>query len=114
MRHAKCSILSVANTHLKDEFSATLPKENVRDMDKDKTELFKCVQPGDIILARIVGVGDSQTSFVLSICEKTLGVKYAVGVDGQRMEPETLASVKDVKSEYREPRKCCQLPDLNS
>lgn len=114
MRQAKCSILCVANTHLKDEFSATLPKENVRDMDKDKAELFKCVQPGDIILARIVGVGDTQTSFVLSISERALGVKYAVGINGQRMEPENLISVKDVNSEYREPRKCCQVPDLNS
>ncbi|KAI6191553.1 hypothetical protein M3Y97_00240600 [Aphelenchoides bicaudatus] len=110
---AKCSILCVANTHLKDEFSAILPKENVRDKDKDKVELHKSVQPGDIILARVVGVGDTQTSFLLSISEPALGVKYAVGLNGERMEPENLVSVKDIKSDYREPRKCCQVPDLN-
>lgn len=97
-----------------DEFTATLRKEDVRDLDKDKVELFKCVQPGDIILARVIGVGDSQTSFLLSICEREFGVKHAFGIDGQRMEPESLTVVKDVNSDYREPRKCCQTPNLNS
>lgn len=86
----------------------------MRDRDKDNVELYKCVQPGDIILARVIGVGDTQTSFLLSICEKSLGVKHAIGLNGERMEPESISVVKAVNSDYREPRKCCHLPNLNS
>ena len=97
-----------------DEFSASLRKEDVREVDKDKVEIFKCVQPGDIILARVIGVGDTQTSFLLSISEPELGVKHGRGINGEQMEPESLAIVKAVNSEYREQRKCAKTPNLNS
>lgn len=114
LRYAKCSIICIGNTHLMDEFSATLRKEDVRDVDKDSVELYKCVQPGDLLLARVIGVGDTQTSFLLSIAENQLGVKFAIGQNGERMLPDTLAAVKDKNSEYREPRKVAHLPDLNN
>lgn len=36
--------------------------------------LAKCVQPGDLILARVISFGDNQASFILSIAEDQLGV----------------------------------------
>ncbi|KAI6209610.1 hypothetical protein M3Y96_00239000 [Aphelenchoides besseyi] len=103
LRYAKCSIICIGHTHLMDEFSATLRKEDARELDKDNVELYKCVQPGDLILARVIGVGDTQTSFLLSIAENELGVTFAIGQNGEKMVPDTLAAVKDRNSEYREP-----------
>ncbi|KAI6173352.1 hypothetical protein M3Y98_01072200 [Aphelenchoides besseyi] len=114
LRYAKCSIICIGHTHLMDEFSATLRKEDARELDKDNVELYKCVQPGDLILARVIGVGDTQTSFLLSIAENELGVTFAIGQNGEKMVPDTLAAVKDRNSEYREPRKVARVPDLNN
>lgn len=114
MHFAKCSILCVDNTYLREQFSATLKKEDIRNLEKDKVEIFKFVQPGDIILARVIGIGDSQSSFTLSIAENELGVTHAIGLDGQTMKPETLSIVKDVNSEYRESRKVAKVCDFNS
>ena len=97
-----------------DEFSATLRKEDVRDIDKDNVELYKCVQPGDIILAKVIGVGDTQTSFLLSIVGDELGVVHAMGINGERMAPESGAVVKHISSKYREPRKVAAIPDLSA
>lgn len=115
IKQAKCSILCVANTLLMDEFTAVLKKEDTRGIDKDRAELWKSVQPGDLILARVIGVGDSQTQFLLSIAEPELGVTHAVGQNLQRMMPEKNGqTVKDINSEYREPRKIAIVPDLNN
>lgn len=115
LKAAKCSILCVADTYLKDEFSAVLRKEDVRFIDKDHAELWKCVQPGDLMLARVVGVGDTQTQFLLSIAEDELGVTHAVGQHGERLLPEANGkTVKHISSEYREPRKLALVPDINN
>ncbi|CAD5228968.1 unnamed protein product [Bursaphelenchus okinawaensis] len=109
LRAAKCSILCVGDSLLSDEFNAVLRKEDIREIDKDRAALWKAVQPGDLILARVVGVGDSQTQFLLGITERELGVVYAVGQNGERMVPEKEGTVKHITSEYREPRKVADL-----
>ncbi|CAD5234859.1 unnamed protein product [Bursaphelenchus xylophilus] len=109
LRAAKCSILCVGDSLLSDEFNAVLKKEDIREIDKDRAALWKAVQPGDLILARVIGVGDLQTQFLLSIVEPELGVVYAVGQNAERMMPENAETVKHIHSEYREPRKVADI-----
>jgi exosome complex component CSL4 len=113
LKFAKCSVICVEDTMLSHEFNSTLRKEDIRATEKDKVELYKCVQPGDIILARVLGFGDSQTAFLLSIAESELGVIHATGQNGERMVPDTSELVKTPNGEYREPRKVAQVPVLN-
>uniref|UniRef100_A0A1I8BMB1 EXOSC1 domain-containing protein n=1 Tax=Meloidogyne hapla TaxID=6305 RepID=A0A1I8BMB1_MELHA len=114
-KFAKCTIISVENTMLLSEFNSTLRKEDVREKERDKVELYKFVQPGDIILARVLGYGEAQTSYLLSIAEDQLGVIIGKGQNGQRLSPDTNdpTMMKALDSEYREMRKVAQLPDLN-
>uniref|UniRef100_A0A915N5R7 Exosome complex component CSL4 C-terminal domain-containing protein n=1 Tax=Meloidogyne javanica TaxID=6303 RepID=A0A915N5R7_MELJA len=114
-KFAKCTIISVENTMLLSEFNSTLRKEDVREKERDKVELYKFVQPGDIILARVLGYGEAQTSYLLSIAEDQLGVIIGKGQNGQRLSPDPNdpSMMKALNSEYREMRKVAQLPDLN-
>lgn len=75
--------------------------------------MYKCVQPGDIILARVLGYGDNSTAYLLSTAEDELGVVSARGENGEKLVPETSESVKSNKSEYRETRKVALIPNLN-
>ncbi|CAK5071692.1 unnamed protein product [Meloidogyne enterolobii] len=106
-KFAKCTIISVENTMLLSEFNSTLRKEDVREKERDKVELYKSVQPGDIILARVLGYGEAQTSYLLSIAEDQLGVIIGKGQNGQRLSPDPNdpLMMKALNSDYREMRK---------
>ncbi|KAE9555958.1 hypothetical protein FO519_000814 [Halicephalobus sp. NKZ332] len=112
-RLAKCSIFCVEDSVLPCEFSATLRKEDMKDADYSKIIVWEYVKPGDIILARILGVGDIQTAYILSIAEDELGVVSALGENGERLVRHTLTSVKSPISDYQELRKVAQIPILN-
>uniref|UniRef100_A0A1I7XJ15 S1 domain-containing protein n=1 Tax=Heterorhabditis bacteriophora TaxID=37862 RepID=A0A1I7XJ15_HETBA len=114
-RFAKCELLCVEDATLSSnsEFTAILRREDIRAVDKDKIDLAKCIQPGDIILARVVSFGDNQSSFILSTAEDQLGVVSAVGESGERMVPFDWVSVKGLQTGILEPRKVAQVPSLS-
>jgi len=56
-RFCKCSIKCVGDIVLTRPYRGILRKEDVRAIDKDKLEMYKCYRPGDIILARVVSFG---------------------------------------------------------
>lgn len=53
-RFCKCSIKCVGDIVLTRPYRGILRKEDVRAIDKDRLEMYKCYRPGDIILARVV------------------------------------------------------------
>ncbi|KAL3104189.1 hypothetical protein niasHS_002216 [Heterodera schachtii] len=110
---AKCAIICVEDTPLANEFNSTLRKEDIRDKERDKVELHKFVQPGDIILARVLGYGEAHTSYLLTIAEAELGVVIGRSQNGERLLPENSEIMKVPGSEYRETRKVAQLPIVN-
>uniref|UniRef100_A0A1I8A942 ECR1_N domain-containing protein n=1 Tax=Steinernema glaseri TaxID=37863 RepID=A0A1I8A942_9BILA len=113
-RFAKVSIFAVENSILGHEFTATLRREDIRSDDKHKIEMHLCFQPSDIILARVIGFGDNQSSFILSTAEDQLGVISSISQHGERMVPVSFTEMKSVSSEeHREPRKVAQIPQLN-
>lgn len=76
-------------------------------------KLEQCVHPGDVILARVIGFGDNQHSYLLSTVEDELGVVSGIGDLGERMVPCSFGEVKSIVTSTREPRKVAHIPDLN-
>ncbi|VDP23225.1 unnamed protein product [Onchocerca flexuosa] len=112
-RFAKCSIHCVECSVLSHEFNGILRKEDIMPIEKDKIKLEQCVHPGDVILARVIGFGDSQHSYLLSTVEDELGVVSSIGDLGERMVPCSFDEVKSIVTNAREPRKVARIPDLN-
>lgn len=112
-RYAKCSILCVDSSLLSHEFMGILRKEDIIEAGKEKAEIHSCVRPGDIILARVIGFGENQTSFLLSTAEPQLGVVSGMGDLGERMTPVSFNEVCSVTTGVIEPRKVAKVPSLN-
>ncbi|KAF6739157.1 Exosome complex component CSL4 [Oryzias melastigma] len=76
-RFAKVHILYVGSTPLKDLFRGTIRKEDVRATEKDKVEMHRSFRPGDIVLAKVISLGDVQSNYLLTTAENELGVVVA-------------------------------------
>lgn len=111
---------------LNHEFNSTLRREDIRPNERG-VDLLKCVQPGDFILSRgniqyaiwisllflVLGHGDAQSGFLISIIEDELGVILAQSGD-ERLIPYTSELVRSPTSNYTEPRKVALVPNMNS
>ncbi|KAK2919265.1 hypothetical protein Q8A73_003636 [Channa argus] len=86
-RYAKVLILYVGSTPLKDRFRGTIRKEDVRATEKDKVETYKSFRPGDIVLAKVISLGDVQSNYLLTTAENELGVVVAHSEAGAQMVP---------------------------
>ncbi|CAI5679507.1 unnamed protein product [Oreochromis niloticus] len=86
-RFAKVHILYVGSTPLKDRFRGTIRKEDVRATEKDKVETYKSFRPGDIVLAKVISLGDVQSNYLLTTAENELGVVVAHSEAGAQMVP---------------------------
>ena len=107
-RFCKLSILSVNGIAQKDTFHGILRKENVRATEIDKVDMYKSYRPGDIVLARVISLGDSQ-SYVLSTAENELGVIYARSEAGVSMVPRSWCAMQCPKTNLTEPRKVAKV-----
>lgn len=76
LMHVKCAIHCVDNHVLRQTFKGVIRKEDVRLLEKDRVEIYKCYRPGDVVLARVIGVGENN-AFLLSTAEEELGVAIA-------------------------------------
>lgn len=72
---AKCQICCIEDNILKLPFKGTLRKEDIAGDNKDIIEVYKCVRPKDIILARVIGLSDQ--GYLLTTAEEELGVVVA-------------------------------------
>ncbi|XP_075246777.1 exosome complex component CSL4-like [Convolutriloba macropyga] len=84
-RLCKCDIIGVEGRFLPTSpalngspYHGFIRKEDIRATNKDRVEVFKCYRPGDIVLAKVLSLGDSY-SYALTTAENELGVVYAVG-----------------------------------
>ncbi|KAK6185643.1 hypothetical protein SNE40_007831 [Patella caerulea] len=107
-RFCKCSILSVGSTKLQEPFRGMLRKEDVRAAEKDKVEMYKCYRPGDIIVAKVLSLGDAQ-SYVLTTAENELGVVIATSEAGGNMIPISWCKMQCTKSLSEEFRKVAKV-----
>ncbi|KAM9379633.1 exosome complex component CSL4 [Phaethornis superciliosus] len=86
-RFAKVHILYVGSTPLKSTFRGTIRREDIRATEKDKVEVYKSFRPGDIVLAKVISLGDAQSNYLLSTAENELGVVVARSEAGVQMVP---------------------------
>ncbi|XP_015722494.1 exosome complex component CSL4 [Coturnix japonica] len=86
-RFAKVNILYVGSTPLKSTFRGTIRREDIRATEKDKVEVYKSFRPGDIVLAKVISLGDAQSNYLLSTAENELGVVVARSDAGVQMVP---------------------------
>ncbi|XP_066923491.1 exosome complex component CSL4-like [Clytia hemisphaerica] len=107
-RFSKVNILSVGGTSLKGTFKGIIRKEDVRATQKDTVKMYESFRPGDIVLARILSLGDSQ-SYFLSTAENELGVIYACSESGYSMIPISWCEMQCSHSGKKEHRKVAKV-----
>uniref|UniRef100_A0A1B6DSQ0 S1 motif domain-containing protein n=1 Tax=Clastoptera arizonana TaxID=38151 RepID=A0A1B6DSQ0_9HEMI len=107
-RFAKCMITCIGDVVLTRPYRAVLRKEDVRATEKDLVEMYKCVKPGDIILARILPVTEIH-SYQLSTAENELGVVIAHSEEGIPMVPISWTEMQCPKTYIKEARKVAKV-----
>ncbi|KAI1887020.1 hypothetical protein AGOR_G00201740 [Albula goreensis] len=111
-RFAKVHILYVGSTPLKDRFRGTIRKEDVRATEKDKVETYKSFRPGDIVLAKVISLGDVQSNYLLTTAENELGVVVAHSEAGVQMVPISWCEMQCPRTHAKEFRKVAR-NDIN-
>lgn len=108
-RFAKVHILYVGSTPLKDRFRGTIRKEDVRATEKDKVETYKSFRPGDIVLAKVISLGDVQSNYLLTTAENELGVVVAHSEAGAQMIPISWCEMQCPRTHSKEFRKVARV-----
>ncbi|ENN75110.1 hypothetical protein YQE_08423, partial [Dendroctonus ponderosae] len=105
---AKCYIKCIGSTVLRSPYRGLIRRENIRATEKDKTEVFKSLRPGDIVLARVLPMTEAH-SYQLSTAENELGVVIAHSEHGYPMVPVSWTEMQCPKTLVKEPRKVAKI-----
>ncbi|XP_064554173.1 exosome complex component CSL4 [Drosophila montana] len=110
-KFAKCAIFCVGNVLLESSYRGLLRKEDVRETEKDRVDIYKSFKPGDVILARVVN--QMEQSFMLSTAEAELGVVVAYASDIRKnripMVPIGWGEMQCPQTTIKEPRKVAKV-----
>ncbi|XP_017855133.1 exosome complex component CSL4 [Drosophila busckii] len=110
-KFAKCAIFCVRNVLLESSYRGLLRKEDVRETEKDRVDIYKSFKPGDIILARVIN--QMEQSFMLSTAESELGVVIAYASDARKnripMVPIGWGEMQCPQTTIKEPRKVAKV-----
>ncbi|CAL4118817.1 unnamed protein product, partial [Meganyctiphanes norvegica] len=103
---ATVSILCVGPQKLHTPFQGSVRKQNVRDHQIDTVEMYNCFRPDDIIVARVLSLGDMRNYELSTACNE-LGVVTAHCEEGHHLVP---ASWTTMRCQCRtEPRKVAKV-----
>ncbi|XP_073541063.1 exosome complex component CSL4 isoform X1 [Phyllobates terribilis] len=108
-RFAKVQIMYIGAAALKNTFRGTIRKEDIRATEKDKVEVYKSFRPGDIVVARVISLGDAQSNYLLTTAENELGVVVAHSEAGATMVPISWCEMQCPKTHMKEPRKVARV-----
>ncbi|XP_062988579.1 exosome complex component CSL4 isoform X1 [Elgaria multicarinata webbii] len=108
-RFAKVHILYVGSTPLKSPFRGTIRREDIRATEKDKVEVYKSFRPGDIVLAKVISLGDAQSNYLLTTAENELGVVVAHSEAGVQMVPISWCEMQCPSTHGKELRKVARV-----
>ncbi|XP_032922094.1 exosome complex component CSL4 isoform X1 [Catharus ustulatus] len=108
-RFAKVHILYVGSTPLKSTFRGTIRREDIRATEKDKVEVYKSFRPSDIVLAKVISLGDAQSNYLLSTAENELGVVVARSEAGVQMVPISWCEMQCPRTHTKEFRKVARV-----
>ncbi|XP_056386218.1 exosome complex component CSL4 isoform X2 [Hyla sarda] len=74
-----------------------------------KVEVYKSVRPGDIVVAKVISLGDAQSNYLLTTAENELGVVVAHSEAGATMVPISWCEMQCPKTHMKEPRKVARV-----
>ena len=86
-------------------------REDVRSGATEQLSLADCFQPGDLVVARVISLGDSRRYF-LTTAESELGVIQAKSRVGAAMIPISFKQMECPETGEKEPRKCAKPMNL--
>lgn len=109
---ALCVIWCVNAHVLRQPFNAMVRKDDVRHNDKDTIDISRCCLPGDVILGKVIGVGDNGR-YLISIADKEFGVVIATSEAGETMVPVSWTEMMCPKTSIREERKVAKIKQIN-
>ena len=109
-RFAKVSIVCVRDVALSDPFRAQIRREDIREFEKDRIEMYKSFRPSDILLARVLSFGEANTGYLLTTAENELGVVIAKSESsGDKMVPVSWTEMQCPKTYNKEFRKIAKV-----
>ncbi|KAK7807348.1 hypothetical protein U0070_010888 [Myodes glareolus] len=119
-RFAKVHILYVGSTPLKNAFRGTiriLPRLPLKlavcsllsVFTGHIVEIYKSFRPGDIVLAKVISLGDAQSNYLLTTAENELGVVVAHSESGVQMVPISWCEMQCPKTHTKEFRKVARV-----
>merc|ERR1739848_210115 len=113
-RFAKVMIECIRDITLNEPFRGQIRKEDIREFEKDKIEMYKSFRPGDIILARVLSLGEASSGYLLSTAENELGVAIAKSeTSGDKMIPVSWTEMQCPKTYNKEFRKIAKVVPEN-
>ncbi|PNI82148.1 EXOSC1 isoform 2, partial [Pan troglodytes] len=74
-----------------------------------KVEIYKSFRPGDIVLAKVISLGDAQSNYLLTTAENELGVVVAHSESGIQMVPISWCEMQCPKTHTKEFRKVARV-----
>nr|XP_020033334.1 exosome complex component CSL4 isoform X2 [Castor canadensis] len=74
-----------------------------------KVEIYKSFRPGDIVLAKVISLGDAQSNYLLTTAENELGVVVAHSESGVQMIPISWCEMQCPKTHTKEFRKVARV-----
>jgi exosome complex component CSL4 len=110
-RLASVDILCVGNAALRESCSGLIRREDVQPIGVEAVEVYRSFRPGDIVLAKVLSLGDAR-AYYLTSNEPELGVVLARSAEGARMKPISWCELECPISGARERRKCAKPPAL--
>ncbi|CAG7785790.1 unnamed protein product [Allacma fusca] len=104
---ARCLITHVEDVELDDTMRGIIRREYITDKNRDAAEIQSSFGVGDIILARVVGIGEGD--FIMSTSEDALGVASATSPAGYQMIPIDWTTMECPVSKARVSRKVAKI-----
>jgi len=108
-RFAKTHIVCVRDVVLSEPFRGQIRREDVRATEKDHVEMYKSFRPGDIVLARVLSLGDANAGYLLTTGESELGVVIARSEVGAAMVPVSWTEMQCPRTYNKEFRKVAKV-----
>ncbi|XP_071073952.1 exosome complex component CSL4-like [Dasypus novemcinctus] len=107
-RCAKVHILHTGSTPLKNCFRGTIRKEDVRATEKTRLK-FMSLRPEDIVLAKVISLGDAQSNHLLTTAENELRVVVAPSESGVEMVSISWCEMQCPKTHTKEFQRVAQV-----
>ena len=110
-RQANAQILSTElHCFYPASYRGIIRQQDIKSIDREKTQVHQSFRPGDIVIAVILGVGEGSQGFLLSTAQDDLGVIVAKSLhSGAIMTPLSWDTMQCPVTQAIEPRKCAKI-----